>query len=109
MADHPVLAANPTLAEIQAYMAAVVKHRGFDKETLQDSFILLTEEVGELAKALRKHEGRAPVATDSTIGAIEHEAADVFWMLICVCNHLGIDLETALRDKEEINKQRRWE
>ncbi len=108
MAEHPVLAASPTLADIQAYIKAVIKHRGFDDETVQDQFIMLTEEVGELAKALRKFHGTARIAKDSAVGQVEHEAADVLWMLVCVCNQLGIDLEAALRSKEEINKQRVW-
>jgi NTP pyrophosphatase (non-canonical NTP hydrolase) len=93
---------------MQRYVGEVIKYRGFDKQSLQDVFIMLTEEVGELAKALRKREGSAAIAADSTVGQIEHEAADVFWMLVCVCNELGIDLEAAVRSKEELNKQRVW-
>ena len=107
MADYPTLAAKPTLADLQQFVAAVVKHRGFDDETLQDSFIMLTEEVGELAKAIRKLHG-VKMASDSAIGKIEHEVADVFWMLACVCNDLGIDLEKAIRDKDNHNQSRSW-
>lgn len=105
--DHPRLKQNPTLSDIQEYVHAVGVHRGFDKESVQDSFMLLAEEIGELAKALRKmHDVK--VANDSAVGKVEHEAADVFWMLLCVCNGLGIDLEQAMRDKEEHNKKREW-
>jgi NTP pyrophosphatase (non-canonical NTP hydrolase) len=107
MTNHPVLVEHPTIPDMQAYIAATIKHRGFDEDTLQDQFIMLTEEVGELAKALRKHHG-GTIAADSAVGLIENEAADVFWMLVCVCNKLGIDLETAVRGKEELNKQRTW-
>ncbi len=107
MAAHPVLADRPTLADMQSHIAAVGKYRGFDKETLDEEFTMLVEEVGELAKALRKYRGTT-VATDSTVGLIEHEVADVFWMLACVSNRLNIDLETAVRHKEEINKTRTW-
>ena len=40
---------------------------------------------------------------------LDHEAADVFIYLLDICNHFGIDLEKAFRDKEEINKKRTWE
>jgi len=106
-ATHPVLGSQPTLADIQAYIAAVVAFRGFDKEDVQDKFIMLTEEIGELAKALRKTNG-VRMATDSAATNVAEEAADVLWMLVCVCNILGIDLEAALRSKEEKNKQREW-
>jgi len=105
--SHPVLKAKPTLTEIQTYVEAVVKHRGFSSDTLQDNFIMLTEEIGELAKALRK-KGGVKTATDSDLKVIEHETADVLWMLICVCNQLNIDLELAFRDKEAHNKKRAW-
>lgn len=104
---HPVLKPNPTLRDVQDYIAAMVKHRGFDKETVQDSFILLTEEVGELAKEIRKLHG-VKLASDAGKLKLEHEVADVLMMLICVCNGLGIDLEQALRTKEEHNKTRTW-
>lgn len=107
MTDYPVLADQPTLAELQAFVADVGEYRGFDKETLQEEFTMLVEEVGELAKALRKHHGTT-VATDSKVGQPAHEVADIFWMLLCVCNRLGIDLETALRAKNDMNKQRVW-
>jgi len=35
---------------MQSYIKNVSKERGFDKETLQDAFVLLSEEVGELAR-----------------------------------------------------------
>ncbi|MDB5177993.1 MAG: putative pyrophosphatase [Candidatus Saccharibacteria bacterium] len=99
---------NPTLSEIQAYIAGRTKERGFDKETTQDSFMLLVEEVGELAKALRPLHG-IKTAVDSTQSEVEHEAADVFWLLVCICNGLNIDLETALRSKETKNLTRTWQ
>lgn len=104
---HPVLKDEPRLRDIQNYIKDVVKARGFDDNTVQDNFIMLTEEVGELAKALRSLRGIG-LADDSTAVHIEHEVADVLWMLICVCNQLDIDLEAALRAKEEKNKQRTW-
>jgi NTP pyrophosphatase (non-canonical NTP hydrolase) len=69
---------------------------------------MLTEEVGELAKALRKQAG-VKVASDSKLTDVKEEAVDVFWMLICICNLLGIDLELALRAKEAKNKTRSWQ
>lgn len=96
-----------TLAEWQEFIKARTTERGFDNETLQDEFMLLVEEVGELAKAMRPLHG-ITVATDSTKRELEHEAADVFWLLTCVCNSLGIDLDSAIRSKEAKNNQRVW-
>lgn|SRR3990170_4136469 len=107
MAEHPVLKDDPTLQDVQEYIKKVVKHRGFDKQGVDYEFRMLVEEVGELAKALRKHTGGS-IADDSEEFKVRHECADVLWMLVCVCNSLGIDLEKALREKEEHNKTRTW-
>lgn len=108
MAERPTtLQPNASLAEIQGYIASMCEQRGFSDESLADSFIMLTEEVGELAKSLRPLRG-VTIADDSQKREAGHEAADVFWMLMCVCNKLDIDLEAAFRSKEEKNATRVW-
>lgn len=104
---HPTLKPNPTLQDLQQYITDTLEHRNLTDSSLQDEFIMLVEEVGELAKALRKHSGHKMDVTAPDIN-IRHEAADVLWMLIATCNKLGIDLEQAVREKEEHNKQRTW-
>lgn len=100
------LPAKPTLAEIQTYVDVKVKERGLEAGT-QDYFLVLVEEVGELAKALRPLQG-IKLAGDARDQNIAHEAADVLWLLICVCNSLGINLEEALRAKDAKNEKRVW-
>ena len=97
---------NPTLGDYQKYIADMVEERGFDNSVLQ-MFLMITEEIGEMAKANRKQEG---MSTDdnSHKPELEHEIADVFIFLLDICNHYDIDLEKAFRAKEEINKQRIW-
>ena len=45
---------NLTLKDYQALVSALALERGFDKETVSEVFLLMVEEVGELAKAIRK-------------------------------------------------------
>lgn len=107
MADkHPVIPERATLPDLQAYAKATFAHRGFDA-TVKDEFLMLVEETGELAKALRKHNG-IKMASDAPDQSVAHEAADVLWALMTICNLMGIDLEQAFREKEEKNKQRVW-
>lgn len=106
-ANHPILKASPTLADIQAYIADTNAFRGHNTELLY-CMLMLCEEVGELAKAVRKNIGEK-VDPASREAHTDEEAADVLWLLIAVCNNLGIDLEAALRAKEEKNKQRTWQ
>ena len=103
-----VLKEDPTLPDFQRYIADMVAERGFDKETVPEMFMLLLEECGEMAKAARKDQN---IHTDrnSETFRLDHEIADVFMYLLDICNHFNIDLETAFREKEEINKVRVWE
>lgn len=96
----------PTIAELQRYVEYKVEERGLTAES-HDYFIALVEEVGELAKALRSVRG-LKLADDSAAQNIEHEAADVLWLLVCVCNSLGIDLAAAVHSKERKNASRNW-
>lgn len=97
-----------SLADYQQLIRKLAEERGFMDETITQVFTLLVEEVGELAKAIRKTNGQK-VGEHSKQHMVEEEVADVFWLLIDVCNRLDIDLAKAFADKEEINKQRKWE
>lgn len=95
------------LQTYQKLIRQLVKERGFDKETVPEVFMLLVEEVGELGKAVRKQNGMK-VDKTSQHHHIEEEVADIFWMLLDICNRLDIDLEKAFEAKELKNQQRTW-
>lgn len=101
---------NPTLEDLQAYVAEAVKERGFSDKTadVPKRFMLLLEECGEFARAARKTAGMK-FAADTRTADLADEAADVLIVLLGLCNMLGIDLEQAVRAKEEKNKQRTWQ
>ena len=97
----------PTLKDIQNYVIELEKERGFEKEDTLTKCLLLGEEVGELFKAIRKKE-KIKIDHNSKFGSVDEELADVFIYICAIANRLGIDLEKAFRDKEEINKKRFW-
>lgn len=97
---------NPTLADLQKYVEDMIAERGFT-DNVSQRFMLLIEEVGEFAKAARRH-GGLRYAEDARDQNLEGEAADVFLVLLGLCNQLGIDLEQAFRVKEDHNKKRTW-
>jgi NTP pyrophosphatase (non-canonical NTP hydrolase) len=107
MKDDLVLPENPSIQDYQAYIAKMVKLRGFDKNTIAEEMLLFAEEFGELAKVVRKASG---MRTDVTAihSSAEDELADVFNYLLNIANLLGVDLEVAFRKKEEKNKLRNW-
>lgn len=99
-----------SVTAVQAYIQKVNTIRGFESQSIQDIMLLLTEEVGELAKSIRKY--HTTITTDvnkqSSYDHVESEVADVFYMLNCVCNKLEINMLEALVDKESENIQRTW-
>ena len=98
----------PTLGEIQEYVREIERERGFDTTTSNvQSCLQLGEEIGELFKAVRKAE-KMRVDERSAIGTIDEELADILIYVMCIANRYGVDLATALREKEEVNKRREW-
>lgn len=98
-----------TMQDIQAYIHNVITMRGFAEESPQDVLLMLTEELGELAKAVRKVSGLPmDVQHTNSLGSIEEEVADVFILLVSLCNVLGISLFDAVVAKEELNCKRVW-
>jgi len=98
---------SPTLNDYQKLVRQLVIERGFEDETVPEVFMLLLEEAGEFAKAARKVSG-VKVDKTSRVHDLEEEAADVFWLVIDLCNRLDIDLEKAFRAKEAKNQKREW-
>lgn len=96
-----------TLPEYQDLIRRLVVERGFDKETVPEVFTLLVEEVGELAKAIRKTNGQK-IDKTSHVHEVEEELADILWMVIDLSNRLDIDLDSAFAAKEAKNKKRIW-
>ena len=55
----------------------------------------LTEEVGELAREYNHRFGAKRKKSSESDGSLEGELADVLWLVLCMANQQGIDLETA--------------
>lgn len=99
-----------SLREVQQYIKKVIEIRGFSDESIQEKMLLLTEEIGELAKAIRRHKvGMAvDVNKPQNSSSIEGEIADVFIVLNAVCNVLNVDLFNCFKNKEDENIRRIW-
>ena len=99
-----------SINEIQSYIKKVMEVRGFNKEKSSDKILLLVEEVGELAKAIRKNERKLGIdkTKEYNYSSIESEIADVFIVLLSICDILNMDLLKVFLDKEEENIKRIW-
>lgn len=99
-----------SINEIQSYIKAIMEIRGFNKEKSSDKILLLVEEVGELAKAIRKNENKLGIdkTKECNYSSVESEVADVFIVLLSICDILNIDLLKVFLEKEEKNIKRTW-
>ncbi len=107
MENKLILPDQPALQDFQDYVKKIIEIRGFDGDNVTGQFLQFTEEVGELAKVIRKSQ-KMSLDPNSQVGGISEELADVFIYLLYFCNYFEVDLEQAFRDKEEINKKRVW-
>lgn len=98
-----------SVAELQNYIHEMVIRRGFDEESPRDAMLMMVEEVGEMAKAMRKYIGlKTDQDKQDRYTKLEHELADVFIYLLDIANLLNVSLFKALQEKEKENETRTW-
>ncbi len=71
----------------------------------------LAEEVGELAREVNHRFGRKTKKPDEPEGDMAMEMADILFVLICMANREGIDLDEAfgrMMAKVETRDENRW-
>jgi NTP pyrophosphatase (non-canonical NTP hydrolase) len=71
----------------------------------------LAEEVGELARELNHRFGQKTKKPDEPEGDLAMELADILFVLICIANREGIDLDQAfdrMMAKVETRDRDRW-
>lgn len=91
------------LPELQDYIRRMARARGFDQERPEQILILLVEEVGELAKAMRFRLQLATSESDRASKNIPLELADCLIYILHLANSTDVQLLSALREKERIN------
>jgi NTP pyrophosphatase (non-canonical NTP hydrolase) len=96
------------LTELQSYIKSMVGARGFERETETEIFVLLVEEIGELAKAMRYRLQLKTADSDESHKNIRLELADCLIYLLHLSNQAGVNLFAAIREKEQINASKRW-
>ena len=62
---------------------------------------ILTEEVGELARIIARTYGEQSFKENEKEANLADEMADILWVLICLANQTGVDLEKAFTDNIE--------
>src|SRR5689334_12003375 len=64
---------------------------------------ILTEEVGEVARLMSRLYGDQSFKNNEQSKELADELADVLWVVLCIANQTGIDLDAAL--EKNFNKK----
>lgn len=96
----------PAIRAYQEYYKRVSTERGYDGENIQNSMMLMLEELGELAKAIRKKQGLVRHGNRPITCNEAEELADVFLFVLHIANILAVDLAAAVQSKERVNWRR---
>ena len=97
-----------SVLEVQEYIKDMKKARKFDKVTIEREMMLFVEELGELAKAIRKNtKGRLDIPKEYN-DSVEEELADCFIYLLSIANMNNVDIFKAFKNKEIKNCDRVW-
>lgn len=66
----------------------------------------LTEEVGEVARIIARRYGEQSEKESDKTKDLGEELADVIFVVLCLANQTGVDLESAFKKKLEIKTKR---
>jgi NTP pyrophosphatase (non-canonical NTP hydrolase) len=82
--------------------------RNFPRQTIAINQVVLTEEVGELSRAIAKMHAGIRGSEEEWITEARKEIGDVMISLMSVATSLGIDAEQAVSEKWASVSQRDW-
>ncbi|WP_298652417.1 nucleotide pyrophosphohydrolase [uncultured Proteiniphilum sp.] len=85
-----------TIQEAQQQVDQWIKTYGVRYFSELTNMTILTEEVGELARIMARTYGDQSFKKSDLSKNLADEMADVLWVLLCLANQTGVDLEDAL-------------
>jgi len=85
-----------TIQEAQKIVDDWIKTYGVRYFNELTNMAQLTEEVGEVARIISRRYGEQSEKESDKNKDLGDEMADVLWVLICLANQTGVDLEKAL-------------
>ncbi len=97
-----------SLKKLQTYIWQMNIERKFNTKDASKKLVMLMEEVGELAKAVRKSVGLKFTNT-TKVTELKEELADVQIVLLGLASMLDINMFDAVVEKEKKNRKRIWQ
>lgn len=101
---------NITINEAQKMVDEWIKTIGVRYFSELTNMVVLTEEVGELARIMARKYGDQSFKKSDEKYNLADEMADVLWVLICLANQTGVDLNEAFlknMEKKTIRDKKR--
>lgn len=95
-----------TIKEAQQKVDSWIKTIGVRYFSELTNMAVLTEEVGELARIMARKYGDQSFKNSEENYDLGDEMADVLWVLICLANQTGVDLNEAFLKNMEKKTQR---
>jgi NTP pyrophosphatase (non-canonical NTP hydrolase) len=92
-----------TIKEAQHQVDNWIKKYGVRYFSELTNMAILTEEVGEVARIISRKYGEQSFKNKETDKKLADELADVFFVLICLANQTGVDLNDAF--EKNMNKK----
>lgn len=92
---------NITLKESQQLVDDWIKNHGVRYFNELTNMAILTEEVGEMARIIARRYGEQSEKESDKNKDLGDEMADVLWVLICLANQTGVDLNEAFKKNLE--------
>ena len=86
-----------TIFEAQKSVDDWIKRYGVRYFSELTNMAILTEEVGELARVISRTYGDQSFKDSDLKGNISDEFADIVWVVICIANQTGVDIEEAFK------------
>ena len=84
------------------YLQNYIRSKDHHPELKKEYFFKLSEEVGELARAMRKE----LLKEDGIKDTIDEELWDIIYYTVAIANCYEIDLERIIKEKEVINNEK---
>jgi NTP pyrophosphatase (non-canonical NTP hydrolase) len=95
-----------TLKEAQKTVDTWIKEHGVRYFNELTNTAMLMEEVGEVARIMARRYGEQSEKESDKNKDLGDEMADVLFVLICLANQTGVDLEEAMRKNLEKKTER---
>jgi NTP pyrophosphatase (non-canonical NTP hydrolase) len=86
-----------TIPELQSTVDLWIKNHGVRYYNELTNMAILTEEVGEVARIIARKYGEQSFKESEKDKDLGDELADVLFVLTCIANQTGVDLEAAVK------------